>query len=209
MTRTITVYNSSTQQKTVLENVEVSTLGELKTLFRENNIDYDGMDFMEGVSQTKLINDSSVLPHDIPYKGNTTNDLLIYMSLKDKKVRSGLCTCGVELNSLDRKALLNFIKDKGWVKEINEHFGQNYTRISSEELRNWVSFYKVNQPEPENEADLCATIKDSISRLVEALVNNGMIDDAEAAYIMRPLNAPKKESGFSMEEIEEMTSAID
>jgi hypothetical protein len=134
MKRTITVYNSSTQKKSVLENVEVETLGQLKQILSENGINYNSMDFMEGVSQTKLVNDNSVLPHDIPYKGNRTNDLLIYLSLTDKKVKSG-----IDLEELDRRSLLAFAKENGYVEAINNHFGQNYTRVST---MNIISFLK-------------------------------------------------------------------
>ena len=224
MTRTITVYNSSTQEKKVFENVEVSTLAEVKSLLRENGISYDGMDFMEGVSQTKLLNDTSVLPHDIPYKGNTTNDLLIYMTLKDKKVRSG-----VDFKSMDRRTLLGYIKDHGWVEEVNKAFNANYTRVSSASL---VDFYVKKEgstgmpgapaasaapAETHAENCPCENAINAIKTLTQALYEDDFINTDVYDAVMETLEegkkkeeapAPEKEAGFSQEEIDNMIADL-
>ena len=222
MTRTITVYNSSTQEKKVFENVEVSTLAEVKSLLRENGISYDGMDFMEGVSQTKLLNDTSVLPHDIPYKGSTTNDLLIYMTLKDKKVRSG-----VDFKSMDRRTLLGYIKDHGWVEEVNKVFNANYTRVSSASLIDFCVKKEGATGMPgapaapaaqaETPAEGCPGEKaiNAIKTLTEALYEDGCIDTEVYDAVMEALEgkkeeapAPAKEAGFSQEEIDNMIADL-
>ena len=47
MKRQVTIYESALNGKiTVLNDVEVSTLGELKELLRQKNINYSGMDFI-------------------------------------------------------------------------------------------------------------------------------------------------------------------
>lgn len=224
MTRTITVYNSSTQEKKVFENVEVSTLAEVKSLLRENGISYDGMDFMEGVSQTKLLNDTSVLPHDIPYKGSTTNDLLIYMTLKDKKVRSG-----VDFKSMDRRTLLGYIKDHGWVEEVNKVFNANYTRVSSASLIDFCVKKEGATGMPgapaapaaqaETPAEGCPGEKaiNAIKTLTKALYlhEDGYIDTEVYDAVMEALEgkkeetpAPAKEAGFSQEEIDNMIADL-
>ena len=218
MTRTITVYNSSTQEKKVFENVEVSTLAEVKSLLRENGISYDGMDFMEGVSQTKLLNDTSVLPHDIPYKGSTTNDLLIYMTLKDKKVRSG-----VDFKSMDRRTLLGYIKDHGWVEEVNKVFNANYTRVSSASLidfcvkKEGTSGMPAPAAPAETPAEGCPGEKaiNAIKTLTKALYEDNLIDREVYYAVMEALEgkkeetpAPAKEAGFSQEEIDNMIADL-
>ena len=208
MTRTVTVYNSSTQEKRVLQNVEASTLADLKALFRENNIDYTDMDFMEGVSQTKLISDNSILPHDIPFRGQTTNDLLIYMTLKDKKVRSG-----VDVSDMDRKSLLNYIKEQGWAEEVNAEYGQNYTRLPSAFL---VEFCEKKaapastpaEPAPAEESS-CNCAK-AISVLLNILYDNDCITDSERCRVLAALNSAKDdEGGFSMEDIHSMMPVLE
>ena len=222
MTRTITVYNSSTQEKKVFENVEVSTLAEVKSLLRENGISYDGMDFMEGVSQTKLLNDTSVLPHDIPYKGSTTNDLLIYMTLKDKKVRSG-----VDFKSMDRRTLLGYIKNHGWVEEVNKVFNANYTRVSSASLIDFcvkkegtsgvAGTHAAPAAQAETPAEGCPGEKaiNAIKTLTEALYEDGYIGTETYKDVMEALEgkkeeapAPAKEAGFSQEEIDNMIADL-
>ena len=219
MTRTITVYNSSTQEKKVFENVEVSTLAEVKSLLRENGISYDGMDFMEGVSQTKLLNDTSVLPHDIPYKGSTTNDLLIYMTLKDKKVRSG-----VDFKSMDRRTLLGYIKNHGWVEEVNKVFNANYTRVSSASLIDFCVKKEGATGMPGNPAAQAETPAEgcpgekainAIKTLTEALYEDGYIGTETYKDVMEALEgkkeeapAPAKEAGFSQEEIDNMIADL-
>jgi len=201
MQRKITVYDSSTQHKVELENVEVSTLGELKRLFTRNNISYADMDFMEGISKTKLVDDNSVLPHDIPFRGGRTDDLLIYMTKKDKKVRSG-----IDVSALSRKDLLSFIKENGWVEEVNTHYGQNYTRVSSAAL---VSFCqdKLASTGCENYygADKAIVI------LTEELLSVGVIGTDTKDAVMEALAAgesakaeKKSSTSFTVDEIEEM-----
>ena len=224
MTRTITVYNSSTQEKKVFENVEVSTLAEVKSLLRENGISYDGMDFMEGVSQTKLLNDTSVLPHDIPYKGSTTNDLLIYMTLKDKKVRSG-----VDFKSMDRRTLLGYIKNHGWVEEVNKVFNANYTRVSSASLIDFCVKKEGSTGMPgapaasaapaETHAENCPCENaiNAIKTLTQALYEDDFINTDVYDAVMETLEegkkkeeapAPEKEAGFSQEEIDNMIADL-
>lgn len=218
MTRTITVYNSSTQEKKVFENVEVNTLAEVKSILRENGIDYDGMDFMEGVSQTKLLNDTSVLPHDIPYKGSTTNDLLIYITLKDKKVRSG-----VDFKSMDRRTLLGYIKDHGWVEEVNEVFNANYTRVSSASLIDFcikkegtsgISAAPAAQAEAPAEGCPGEKAVNAIKTLTEALYDDDLISIVVYKKVMKTLEGKKeeapaeKEAGFSQEEINNMIADL-
>ena len=218
MTRTITVYNSSTQEKKVFENVEVNTLAEVKSILRENGINYDGMDFMEGVSQTKLLNDISVLPHDIPYKGSTTNDLLIYMTLKDKKVRSG-----VDFKSMDRRTLLGYIKDHGWVEEVNKVFYSNYTRVSSASLIDFCIKKEGTSGMPaapaaqaETPAEGCPGEKavNAVKILTEALYDDDFIGTEVYEKVMKTLEGKKEEApaeneaGFSQEEINNMIAGL-
>ena len=212
MQRTITVYNSTTQTKTVFENVDITTLGEFKTLLREKNINYSDMDFQEGVSQTHLLNDSSILPSNIPYKGQLTNDLVIFMTLKNNKVKSG-----ADFSSMDRRSLLAFIKERGFAPEINEEFGQNYTRISSASLASWLTAkmdgdaetlpQEVTKP-AENPS---SGIVNAFSALVFLLMDDGYISKEDAERLSEFLCGEKpeeKEVGYSLDEIARMQKQL-
>lgn len=88
--RKITVVQTKNQKKSVIMSAAM-TLAELKSDLRANGIDYDGMTFFEGTSKVELKNDASVLPHDVPYKGTVTNELVFMLTNTNKKIRSGIC----------------------------------------------------------------------------------------------------------------------
>ena len=84
-TRKITIVSTKTQKKSVIMSA-ATTLAELKSDLTQNGIDYDGMTFYEGVSKVELKNDTSVLPHDVPYKGQTTNELVFMLTNTNKTI---------------------------------------------------------------------------------------------------------------------------
>ena len=88
--RKITVVSTRNQKKSVIMSA-ATTLAELKADLRQNGIDYEGMTFYVGTSKVELKDDNSVLPHDVPYKGQTTNELVFMLTNTNKKIRSGIC----------------------------------------------------------------------------------------------------------------------
>ena len=144
MKRQITIYESALNGKiTVLNDVECSTLGELKELLRQKNISYTGMEFIEGVTNTKLLSDESRLPENIPFKGKVTNNVFINILKKESKISSG---CDYE--SLSRKDLLAIAKE--YAQDILEEFGKNFTQVKSIDL---IHFLEDNEPEDNDEDD--------------------------------------------------------
>ena len=87
--RKITVVSTRNQKKSVIMSA-ATTLAELKADLRQNGIDYEGMTFYEGTSKIELKDDNSVLPHDVPYKGQTTNELVFMLTNTNKKIKSGI-----------------------------------------------------------------------------------------------------------------------
>lgn len=128
MKRQITIYESARNGKiTVFNDVECNTLGELKTLLREKGIDYSDKEFVEGVTNTKLLSDDSRIPTNIPFKGQTTNDVFINILNKDTKIKSG-----VNYAELSRGDLLRTAKP--YAKEIEHELSMNYTRAKSADI---------------------------------------------------------------------------
>lgn len=164
MQRQVTVYEASENGKvTVLENVEATTLGELKRLMVAKGINIENMDFMEGVSNVVLRDDSSALPTNIPYKGTTTNDLFIYLSLKNKKIASGMT----------RKEVYDYIKESGLSQGVAVFFGRNYTQISTQDL---IDFIKAHRDTDEEETSTETPTAENasverVSKALKALVN--------------------------------------
>lgn len=68
----------------------IETLGELKELLTAKGISHNGMAFYEGISKTELLHDDSQLPRGMSYKGGITNDLVIVLTVANKKIDSGL-----------------------------------------------------------------------------------------------------------------------
>ena len=128
MKRQITIYESARNGKiTVFNDVECNTLGELKALLREKGIDYSDKEFVEGVTNTKLLSDDSRIPTNIPFKGNYTNDVFINILNKDTKIKSG-----VNYAELSRSDLLRVAKP--YAKEIEHELSMNYTRAKSADI---------------------------------------------------------------------------
>lgn len=172
MKRQITIYESARNGKiTVFNDVECNTLGELKTLLREKGIDYSDKEFVEGVTNTKLLSDDSRIPTNIPFKGQTTNDVFINILNKDTKIKSG-----VNYAELSRNELLHAAKP--YAVEIEASLGVNYTRVKSADI---VAFLEkkdaqlkpgncVAEEEKKEEKKCSCNVEKKLNMLKEALV---------------------------------------
>lgn len=128
--RKITIVSTKTQKKSVIMS-EATTLSELKADLRQNGIDYDGMTFYEGTSKVELKDDNSVLPHDVPYKGIVTNELIFMLTNTNKKIKSGASRTRAELYSM--------IKTLGLQAECVKRFGKNFTMCKTIDLDTLVN----------------------------------------------------------------------
>lgn len=112
-----------------------TTLGQLKSDLREHSVDMTDMTFYEGVSRTTFIDDASVLPTNIPYKGNVTNELVIMLTLTNKKIKSGALS-----RSEAYAKVKEIIAANPAAKDVfNE--GKNYTTKSTADLETIIAKY--------------------------------------------------------------------
>lgn len=120
-----TIVETGTNTKTVIET-EATTVGELLNALDEKDINYEGMTLFEGISQSEFsVNrPDAILPHDLPWKGGVTNNLVILLTAERKKISSGM----------DRKELYAIVKNHELEEHIKEVFSKNYTNVSSDEL---------------------------------------------------------------------------
>lgn len=125
--RIITIVSTANSSKVELET-NATTLGELKAAMRQADIAYDGMTFYEGLTKSELVDDASILPHDVVRNGQTTNNLVFMLTNTNKKIRSGY----------DRLELYNIIKEKGLAEECKERLGKNFTVCKTSELEELV-----------------------------------------------------------------------
>jgi hypothetical protein len=129
MSRKVTVLVESTQSKVVFES-NATTLGELKNELRERQVRYDSnCVFKEAASKTILTSDESVLPSNIPWKGQVTNDLVFMVTAPQKKIRSGV---------MDRREAYARVKELGLQGKIQEHEGKNFTQCSTAVLISYI-----------------------------------------------------------------------
>lgn len=138
--RKITVVQTKNQKKSVIMSA-ATTLAELKNDLRANGIDYDGMTFFEGTSKIELKNDASVLPHDVPYKGTITNELVFMLTNTNKKIRSGATT-------MSRAEAYSAIKSMGLQDACVKKFGKNFTMCKTIDLIALIQSNGAAKPTP-------------------------------------------------------------
>lgn len=198
--RKITIVSTRNQKKSIIMSA-ATTLAELKADLRQNGIDYDGMTFYEGTSKVELKDDTSVLPHDVPYKGQLTNELVFMLTNTNKKIRSG-----ADMSRADAYAA---IKAQGLQKECVKRFGKNFTMCKTADL---VAL--INEKSVSNTAGCVDTkARAALSRLLTILTDNDVLDDDEAEEIEDILDdkattsddcKPSSESSYSDDEIDRM-----
>ena len=138
--RKITVVQTKNQKKSVIMSA-ATTLAELKSDLRANGIDCEGMTFFEGTSKVELKNDASVLPHDVPWKGTTTNELVFMLTNTNKKIRSGAV-------AMSRAEAYNAIKSMGLQDACVKKFGKNFTMCKTADLIALVQSNGASKPAP-------------------------------------------------------------
>ena len=119
-------------------NSAATTLAELKADLNNAGISYTDCTFFEGLTKTELKNDAAILPHDVPYKGTTTNNLVFMITNASKKIRSGA--------KLDRKAIIAEIKAKNLTEVVKKTYGKNYTNCKTEDLEKILSMNNNSAP---------------------------------------------------------------
>ena len=230
-TRKIVVVQTKNQKKSVIMSA-ATTLAELKSDLRANGIDYDGMTFFEGTSKVELKNDASVLPHDVPYKGTITNELVFMLTNTNKKIRSGAAT-------MSRTEAYSAIKSMGLQDACVKKFGKNFTMCKTTDLIALVQSNGASKPTPKDETKKEEKIKApvvpassdgecvdtvaraAISRLVVILENNGTIEEDEKEEVLSILGGkvavsaapseeykPKSASPYSDDEIDDMFTGM-
>lgn len=232
-TRKITIVSTKNQSKKVIMS-SATTLAELKSDLRQNGIDYEGMTFFEGTSKVELKNDASVLPHDVPWKGTVTNELVFMLTNTNKKIRSG---------AMSRMEAYAEIKKLGLQDACHKKFGKNFTMCKTADLIALVQSNSAAKPAPAPKAeakkeetpvntpvaptsngDGCVDTasRAAISKLVEILEENGTIEDYEKEEVLGILGIavvtatatseeykPKSASPYSDDEIDDMFNDMD
>lgn len=202
--RKITIVSTRTQEKRIIMS-SATTLGELKRDLDRTGVNYQDMTFYEGLSKTELINDGSILPHDVLYKGQTTNELVFMLTSPNKKIKSG---------AVNRKEIYNGIKEYHLEDACIRKYGKNYTLCKSEDLLKLIEEHHSSTPKEEApEGDLekeVTSLRTSIKCLLDSLVDAEILEREEATNILSgkySSNTAKLKKGlstYSDDEIDEM-----
>ena len=175
MSRKITVLVESTQRKVVLES-NATTLGELKSELRELNVAFDSENvFKESRTKSILVSDESVLPTNVPWKGNVTNELVFMITAPHKKIRSGMNSAMAK-----RIALYSKIKSLGLQDRILEEMGRNFTQCSTAILISYIEEASKKaaptaKEKPVRKAKAAEANLGALGDLLEELADKGVI----------------------------------
>ena len=209
--RKITVVSTKDQTKKVIMS-SATTLAELKADFRLNNIDYEGMTFFEGTSKVELKTDNSVLPHDVPYKGTITNELVFMLTNTNKKIKSG---------AMSRMEAYNAIKNMSLQDACFKKFGKNFTMCKTIDLIALIDENKNYKPQeetaPTQHNDCVDTVaRVAITRMIEILYENNLLEQKDRKEMLNILeesvnaasvkaeDSPSLKSSYSDNEIDDM-----
>lgn len=214
-TRKITIVSTKNQSKKVIMS-SATTLAELKSDLRANGIDYEGMTFFEGTSKVELKNDASVLPHDVPWKGTVTNELVFMLTNTNKKIRSG---------AMSRMEAYAEIKRMGLQDACIKRFGKNFTMCKTADLIALVEGSKDSKEEApaaqvaapaQHNGCVDVATRAAITRMVEILEEGGVFNEYEKEEVLNILGGettpvedkPQSESPYSDNEIDAMFDDI-
>lgn len=194
-----TVVDTRTNKTKVIEST-ANTVGELKDDLRKNDINPDGMAIQEGLSKTELGDDSAYLPHDVPYKGGTTNNLVFRLTQREKRIKSG---------AMSRSEAFTKVKELGLAEHINEKYGKNFTQCKTDVLEAEINEAMSGADAPEEGCtctEVLGNVVDALTVLTNKLVEAGCLDEEEGEEIVGLLGVELEAEGapYSTDEITAM-----
>lgn len=211
-TKQFTVVDTRTMQIKKFSSV-ATTVAELKAELKNLGIYTNGMTIQEGLTKTEFKNDNALLPHDVPYKGTTTNDLVFRLTKSEKKIESG---------TMSRAEAYAKVKELGLAEKIATTYKKNYTVCKTSELikeiekaNNKPSSKVDNTKECKNVSKkVCNASSNALEKafiaLTTLLVNNNVINQTDGNDIVSPLNTTiEKTEGYTIEEINDIFDEMD
>ena len=199
-TRKLTVVDSQSQSVKVIMSA-AETLGELKQDLLTNGYSLENKAFYEGLTRIELKTDNSILPHDVPRNGTTTNELVIRITTAQKKINSGMT----------RAEVYQAIKERNLAETVKNMYSKNFTQCSTSDLLaviesscNKKKAQSISEPVIDSNAEL---IGKSIAKLQELLNSGSNLSDAEIFALNSFIDGNLKNalvSPYSEEELESM-----
>lgn len=212
-TKKFTVIDTRTMQKKSFDS-QATTVAELKADLRRLGISTEGMVIQEGLTKTEFTSDASVLPHDVPYKGGITNNLVFRITQAEKKIKSGA--------GMSRKEVYDKVKELGLTKAIAKKYKKNFTMCKTTELIAEIEAATksttVKAVKEVKEAPVCKkesnkrtnvgedAATQAITLLTNKLVNNGILSSVEGTEVVELLGTTLTivPGSYSEEELDDM-----
>lgn len=205
MSKVFTVVNSATQS-TISYESQAETLGQLKRELANKGINLDGMTIFEGLTKTELKSDDSLLPHDVPYRGTVTNNLVFRITKANKNIKSG---------NMSRAEAYAKIKELNLQGVIASKYGKNFTMCKTTDLINEINRVETHWENPttkNNESTssdvTVEALETKFNLLINVLLDNDVIDDVDVDIInSKPTvqkNDSEEKSPYSNDEISDM-----
>lgn len=189
-TKRFTVVDTRSNSTVVFESV-ATTVAELKADLQAHNIEYEGMSIQEGLTKTELLNDDSLLPHDVSYRGTTTNNLVFRLTQENRNVKSGI----------DRLEIYKRIKELGLEDSIKIKYGKNYTLVKTQDLINEVELIESTKTyNNEEELDNTELRDNTLDTLINILHDKGFLNERDMNCIYKTV----KDTPYTKSEIEDM-----
>lgn len=115
----------SDSQVTKVIQSSAETVAELKRDLRAAGFNVENKTIQEGVTGIEFKTDDAILPHDVPYNGTITNDLVFRLTKAQKHINSG---------AMSRPEAYAKVKELGIAEDIKKRFGKNFTQCSTSDL---------------------------------------------------------------------------
>ena len=192
-TKKFTVFNPQNMTKKVFDS-NATTFGELKAELRNLGINVEGMTVQEGLTNTELLSDNTVL------HGTTTNNLVFRILRSKKNIESGN----------PRKDLYDVINEKNLKEVIAAHFGRNYTQVKTEDLQEFINNYNPTCAcaAPKEKEVTIEQVKNALLYLVTLLEDEEFISELDGAAIREDLSTDTEEQIYTLDQITEMFKDI-
>lgn len=203
--KTFTIVDTETQRTREIKS-DATTVAELKRDLRQNGFNVDGKSIQEALTRTEFKDDSSLLPHDVSYKGRTTNDLVFRLTKSDKHVKSGM----------NRQEAYAKIREKNLGDAVKAKFGKNFTQCSTADLVEFLDGLRASKKckcEKSKKAAKKETPKEEVCKceiyirnLVNILIENGTLEEEDNETIFSCQAVAK--SKYSEDELNELLSGL-
>lgn len=200
--KTFTIVDTETQLTKEIKS-NATNVAELKNDLRNAGFNVEGKTIQEALTRTEFKDDNSLLPHDVPYRGTITNDLVFRLTKTNKNIKSG---------SVDRNALYNEIRNRGLQDEVKKAFGRNMTQVSSDDLVFFLSRYRehpnVCDHEESKKEKTCKCIE-GIQALCHILCEYELIGKEDVNEVLNACGIkPRQSSKYSQDELDEILKGL-